>query len=53
MDSNALVNDQLDSGTTLIQALRASGVEITVAFWAKLKDESDWNLRQGNDEQNK
>ncbi len=44
MDSNILVNDQLESGTVLIDALRATGVEVSVAFWAKMADESDWNL---------
>ncbi len=44
MDTNILVNDRLESGTVLIDALREVGVEVSVAFWAKLADESDWNL---------
>ena len=44
MNSNALVNDRLDCGAALIEALRRSGVLIVAAFWAKLAEESDWNL---------
>ncbi len=44
MDTNALVNAQLDGGSRLITALNDAGVEITSAFWAKLTEAPDWNL---------
>lgn len=44
MDTNALVNAQLDGGSRLLTALHDAGVVTTVAFWAKLTEARDWNL---------
>lgn len=44
MDSNALVNGQLDGGSRLLAALSDAGVEIVVGFWTKLTEASGWNL---------
>lgn len=44
MDSNVLVNNQLDGGSALIAALHNAGLEITAAFWAKLTEAPDWSL---------
>jgi len=44
MDSNAVVNTQLDGGAEFLKALRAEGVEVTVAFWAKLSEGYSYSL---------
>lgn len=44
MDSNAMVNSELDGGAAFLEELRAEGVEVTVAFWAKLADACNWTL---------
>jgi hypothetical protein len=44
MDQNAVVSDQTESGKRLIEALKAAGFEVRVAFWAKPTDEGKWYL---------
>lgn len=44
MDSNAVVNTQLDGGAEFLKTLRAEGVEVTVAFWAKLFEGYSYSL---------
>ena len=44
MDQDLLVMDQIDSGKRLIQAIAAEGVEVGVAFWAKLTEDGKWYL---------
>lgn len=44
MDQNSLVIEQVDIGAKLINALRKSGFEIDVAFWAKPSEDEKWFL---------
>jgi hypothetical protein len=44
MDPNALVIDELDAGKRLVDELRRDGLEIVVAFWARLAEENSWYL---------
>ncbi len=44
MNSNALVNSELDAGSRLITALSDGGMEIVVAFWTKLTEAPGWSL---------
>ena len=44
MDSDALVTEQIESGRTLADELRASKFDVEVAFWAKPSDDESWLL---------
>jgi hypothetical protein len=44
MDQDTLVNEQIDSGKSLIDELNKAGFELQVAFWAKPSDEGQWFL---------
>ena len=44
MDSNALVNSEIDAGSRLIAALTDGGMDIVVAFWTKLTEAPEWSL---------
>lgn len=44
MDQDTLVNEQIESGKRLIDALPPSGFEVRTAFWAKPTEEGKWYL---------
>ncbi len=44
MDQDTVVNEQIESGQQLIDALVRTGFPIRIAFWAKPTDEGKWFL---------
>jgi hypothetical protein len=44
MDQNPVVNEEIESGKRLINALAAKGLEVGVAFWAKPSEGGQWYL---------
>jgi hypothetical protein len=44
MDQDALVNEEIDGGKRLIEALAVDGLEVRVAFWAKPTEDERWHL---------
>jgi hypothetical protein len=42
MDQDLLVNDQIESGNRLIQALAHGGFDVRFAFWAKPTEDEKW-----------
>lgn len=44
MDQDPMVNDQIQCGWRLIEALTKSGFEVQVAFWAKPTADGKWFL---------
>ncbi len=44
MDQNALVNEEIEGGKQLMEALTAAGFEVRVAFWAKPTETGKWYL---------
>lgn len=44
MDNQALVDEQIDAGTELLERLRAAGIDVAVAFWAFTTEEQRWYL---------
>lgn len=44
MDQNAVLNEEIDSGKRIFEALAAAGFEVRLAFWAKPTDEGKWFL---------
>jgi hypothetical protein len=43
MDSQPLVNEQIDAGAELVEKFD-KWMPVTAAFWAKMADESQWTL---------
>ena len=39
-----MVNEQIVSGKRLIEAMRAEGLAVPIAFWAKPTEEEKWYL---------
>ena len=48
MEPNSLVNDEIEAGADLV-ALFDKSMSVTVAFWAKLADASQWYLYIASD----
>jgi hypothetical protein len=44
MDQDTVVTDQIVNGKRLIEALRAAGFAVSIAFWAKPTEEEKWYL---------
>ncbi|MGC8638486.1 MAG: hypothetical protein ACP5XB_01250 [Isosphaeraceae bacterium] len=44
LNQDLLVMAPIDSGKRLIQAIAAKGVEVGVAFWARLTEDGKWYL---------
>lgn len=44
MDQVAMVNEHLEGGRRLIDALVVEGLNVSIAFWAKPSDEAKWYL---------
>lgn len=49
MDQDTVVNEQIDSGERLIEALSAEGFNVGVGFWAKPTEEGKWFLYLASD----
>src|SRR6266545_1064572 len=44
MDTELLVDSQIDDGQRLVQQLVLDGFEVTVSFWVKTSEEGLWHL---------
>jgi hypothetical protein len=44
MDQSTLLTEQLEEGRRFVQEVVSHGIEVPVAFWAKLTDEGGWHL---------
>jgi hypothetical protein len=43
MDSDALVENLIDDGQTLVEQLPLRGFDVTAAFWLRASEESKWH----------
>jgi hypothetical protein len=42
MDHAALVRDEIEGGSEVLDTLRSAGFDVTAAFWVKESDADDW-----------